>query len=82
MLRSAGADGRDWLMPAGSYAGTRYSPLRDIDSSNVGRLRIRSRVAFDEPSWSERVWGWADSQRVWYRPRTWRLQPRRWLGAS
>lgn len=82
MLRAAGTDGSDWPMLAGNYAGTRYSPLRSIDSASVRRLRIRSRIAFDDPSLSERVWGWADSQRVWYRPRTWRLQPRRWLGGS
>jgi alcohol dehydrogenase (cytochrome c) len=82
MLRAGGADGRDWLMIGGDYAGARYSPLREIDTGNVDRLQLRSRNPFDGESFRERIFGWADSQRVWYRPRTWRLQTRRWLGGS
>src|SRR5579862_175591 len=30
----------EWLMAAGNYAATRYSPLKQIDSSNVSRLGL------------------------------------------
>jgi PQQ-dependent dehydrogenase (methanol/ethanol family) len=69
-------------MIAGDYGAWRYSPLRQIDSTNVARLRVRTRSPFDRETVGERLLGWADSQRVWYRPRTWQLQTRRWLGAS
>lgn len=79
---SAGIMGRDWPMIAGDYGATRYSPLRDIDTATVPRLRVRTRTPFDGESVRERLFGWADSQRVWYRPSTWRFRPRRWLGQS
>ena len=34
------AEGSEWLYHTGNYAGTRYSPLREIDRTNVGRLRV------------------------------------------
>jgi PQQ-dependent dehydrogenase (methanol/ethanol family) len=34
------ADDGQWLMPAKNYASTRYSALRDIDRSNVARLKL------------------------------------------
>jgi quinohemoprotein ethanol dehydrogenase len=34
------AQSREWLTYGGNYAETRYSPLRQIDSSNVGRLGL------------------------------------------
>lgn len=33
-------DPADWLYHTGNYAGTRYSPLAEIDTGNVGRLRV------------------------------------------
>src|SRR5215207_3409324 len=38
-LRNA-AQSREWLTYGGSYAETRYSPLRQIDASNVDRLGL------------------------------------------
>src|SRR6516165_12631295 len=38
-LRNA-AQSREWLTYGGNYAETRYSPLRQIDASNVGRLGL------------------------------------------
>ncbi|HXU21482.1 MAG TPA: PQQ-dependent dehydrogenase, methanol/ethanol family, partial [Verrucomicrobiae bacterium] len=35
-----GKTGDQWLMAAGNYASTRYSPLTQIDSSNVSRLGL------------------------------------------
>jgi glucose dehydrogenase len=29
---------KDWVMPAGDYANTRYSKLNQITASNVGKL--------------------------------------------
>lgn len=34
------ANPADWLYHTGNYAGTRYSPLSQIDTSNVGRLGV------------------------------------------
>src|SRR6516162_8161777 len=31
---------KDWVMPSGDYAGTRYSKLNQINSSNVGKLQV------------------------------------------
>ena len=39
-LLSAGKTGDEWLMNAGNYGATRYSPLKQIDSSNVSRLGL------------------------------------------
>ena len=30
---------KDWVMPAGDYANTRYSKLNQINASNVGKLQ-------------------------------------------
>ena len=38
-LRNAAAEPHNWLMYWGNYHSTHYSPLKSIDSSNVGRLR-------------------------------------------
>jgi alcohol dehydrogenase (cytochrome c) len=35
-----GAGDGDWLMPSRDYAGTRYSPLDEITTSNVSRLQL------------------------------------------
>jgi lanthanide-dependent methanol dehydrogenase len=31
---------KDWVMPSGDYANTRYSKLDQIDASNVGKLQV------------------------------------------
>jgi len=31
---------KDWVMPAGDYANTRYSKLNQINASNVGKLQV------------------------------------------
>ena len=38
-LRNARAEPHNWLMYWGDYQGTHYSPLGEIDTTNVGRLR-------------------------------------------
>jgi quinohemoprotein ethanol dehydrogenase len=40
VLLNAGKTGDEWLMNAGDYWQTRYSPLKQVDSSNVGRLGL------------------------------------------
>ena len=30
----------DWVMPAGDYANTRYSKLKQINTGNVGKLQV------------------------------------------
>ena len=35
-----GAGDGDWLMPSRDYAGTRYSPLTEIDTSNAAQLQL------------------------------------------
>jgi len=40
ILLNAGKTGDEWLMNAGNYAATRYSPLKQIDASNVSRLGL------------------------------------------
>lgn len=40
-LAAAPGAGAEWLVHSGSYAGHRHSPLREIDPSNVGRLRLK-----------------------------------------
>ena len=37
-LRNAAADADDWLLPGRTYENTRYSPLAQIDTKNVGSL--------------------------------------------
>jgi len=39
-LLNAGKTGDEWLMNAGNYWQTRYSPLQQIDASNVDRLAL------------------------------------------
>ncbi len=39
-LRNSGKTGDEWLMNAGNYAATRYSPLNQINSTNVNRLGL------------------------------------------
>ena len=39
-LRGASSTGRDWLYHTRDYAGSRYSPLRQITTANVSRLRV------------------------------------------
>ena len=31
---------KDWVMPAGDYANTRYSKLNQINAANVGKLQV------------------------------------------
>jgi lanthanide-dependent methanol dehydrogenase len=31
---------KDWAMPAGNYANTRYSQLKQINTGNVGKLQV------------------------------------------
>ena len=33
-------DAKQWVMPAGDYANTRYSKLNQINASNVGKLQV------------------------------------------
>ena len=40
LLLNAGKTGDEWLMAAGNYSQTRYSPLKQIDASNVNRLGL------------------------------------------
>ena len=35
-----GADEGNWKMPSRDYAGTRYSPLTEIDTANVAQLQL------------------------------------------
>ena len=39
-LLNAGKTGDQWLMAGGNYEATRYSPLKQIDASNVSRLGL------------------------------------------
>lgn len=34
------ANAKDWVMPAGDYANTRYSKLNQINAQNVGKLQV------------------------------------------
>jgi quinohemoprotein ethanol dehydrogenase len=40
LLLNSGKTGDEWLMAAGNYAQTRYSPLKQIDSTNASRLGL------------------------------------------
>src|SRR5262249_62339304 len=33
-------DAKQWVMPAGNYANTRYSTLKQITADNVGKLQV------------------------------------------
>ncbi|MEO8881020.1 MAG: hypothetical protein ABI446_11565, partial [Gemmatimonadaceae bacterium] len=35
-----GAGAGDWTMPSRDYGGTRYSPLTEITTANVGQLQL------------------------------------------
>jgi len=35
---------KDWVMPAGDYANTRYSKLNQINAQNVGKLQVDVRL--------------------------------------
>src|SRR5215469_14658302 len=37
-LAKMGADGKQWVMPTGDYANTRYSKLKQITEQNAGKL--------------------------------------------
>lgn len=39
-LMKMSANPKDWVMPAGDYANTRYSKLNQINASNVGKLQV------------------------------------------
>ncbi|MCX7318926.1 MAG: methanol/ethanol family PQQ-dependent dehydrogenase [Hyphomicrobiales bacterium] len=39
-LKKMAANPKDWVMPAGDYANTRYSKLNQITASNVGKLQV------------------------------------------
>jgi PQQ-dependent dehydrogenase (methanol/ethanol family) len=39
-LTKMAANPKDWVMPAGDYANTRYSKLNQITASNVGKLQV------------------------------------------
>jgi len=40
LLLNAGKTGEEWLMAAGNYAQTRFSPLKQIDAANVTHLGL------------------------------------------
>jgi len=77
MLLATGADSANWPMFGGNYGNTRYSPLAQINATNVRDLQI----AWEDEigaSWSERLVGWRTKPLVWYRPRTWSIRPHQW----
>jgi PQQ-dependent dehydrogenase (methanol/ethanol family) len=39
-LQKMSQNPKDWVMPAGDYANTRYSELKQITASNVGKLQV------------------------------------------
>jgi len=39
-LSKMAANPKDWVMPAGDYANTRYSKLNQINTGNVGKLQV------------------------------------------
>src|SRR5512139_2431339 len=39
-LNKMSQDPKDWVMPAGDYANTRCSKLKQITADNVGKLRV------------------------------------------
>ncbi len=39
-LQKMSQNPKDWVMPAGDYANTRYSKLNQINASNVGKLQV------------------------------------------
>ena len=49
---------KDWVMPAGDYANTRYSKLNQINASNVGKL---------QPAWTFSTLGISSAPNNWVR---------------
>jgi FtsP/CotA-like multicopper oxidase with cupredoxin domain len=43
-LLRASQDDAEWLLPARTYAGNRYTPLTQIDKANVSSLTMESRA--------------------------------------
>jgi PQQ-dependent dehydrogenase (methanol/ethanol family) len=39
-LQKMSQNPKDWVMPAGNYANTRYSELKQINTKNVGKLQV------------------------------------------
>ena len=39
-LQKMSQNPKDWVMPAGNYANTRYSTLKQINAGNVGKLQV------------------------------------------
>jgi PQQ-dependent dehydrogenase (methanol/ethanol family) len=39
-LQKMSQNPKDWVMPAGNYANTRYSELKQINATNVGKLQV------------------------------------------
>jgi PQQ-dependent dehydrogenase (methanol/ethanol family) len=39
-LQKMSQNPKDWVMPAGNYANTRYSELKQINAGNVGKLQV------------------------------------------
>ena len=39
-LASLSKDPKQWVMPARDYASTRFSPLDQINATNVGKLQV------------------------------------------
>ncbi len=39
-LQKMSQDAKQWVMPAGNYANTRYSELKQINDKNVGKLQV------------------------------------------
>ena len=49
-LRGAASNGADWLTVTRDYSGSRYSPLKQITTSNVNRLRVACSFQVGQPS--------------------------------
>jgi alcohol dehydrogenase (cytochrome c) len=49
-LRAAATNGRDWLTHTRDYTGSRYSPLAQVTSGNVSRLRVACTFQVGVPS--------------------------------
>src|SRR5205807_9229820 len=44
---------KDWVMPAGDYANTRYSKLNQINASNAGKLQVAWTFSTGVMRWHE-----------------------------
>src|SRR6476619_3157561 len=49
-LKNAAKDGEEWLTYGRDYAETHYSPLKQIDASNVKRLGLAWSMETDSPA--------------------------------